>query len=391
MAEIAGKVFVWQWGRRGAGPRLAYELAWALRTYTSLQPVLSLSSDADLCQDTATRQDIQFPVPTYRSTVDAVIKSLRLPWHLRTLDRFIDAQRPDAAISVMPGYWDVLAALRLARRGIPLLTIVHDAVSHPGDHLAPIVAMHRRQIARSDAIITLSDFVAGRLRHQSRIMPPLWTIAHPALSFPDKALPDPAVSDFSGQRPLRILLTGRLKRYKGVQLLIDAVSCIDPGLIELRIAGAASNDGWLHAARQLANCDLRLGWLSEDALVSEIDRADIVLAPYCEASQSGIVALALARGRPVIATPVGGLPEQVHHHETGLIAEDVTPAAFSACISQFVERPSLYKTCAAGALAAGTSEIGWPVIAPQFADIVTSAVETPKERATNRPVRLQDV
>ena len=383
MAEIAGKVFVWQWGRRGAGPRLAYELAWALRTYTSLQPVLSLSSDADLCQDTATRQEIQFPVPTYRSAVDAAIKSLRLPWHLRALDRFIDAQRPDAAISVMPGYWDVLAALRLARRGIPLLTIVHDAVSHPGDHLAPIVAMHRRQIAGSDAIITLSDFVAGRLRRQSRIMPPLWTITHPALSFPDKTLPDPAVTDYSGQRPLRLLLTGRLKQYKGVQLLIDAMAYIDPDVLEMRIAGAASNEGWLHAARQLANCDLKLGWLSEDALVSEIDRADIVLAPYREASQSGIVALALARGRPVIATPVGGLPEQVHHHETGLIAEDVTPAAFSACISQFVERPSLYKTCATGALAAGTSEIGWPVIAPQFADAISSVIDAQESMHQN--------
>ena len=383
MAEIAGKVFVWQWGRRGAGPRLAYELAWALRKYTSLQPALSLSSDSDLYQDIDAEQEIQFPLPTYRNAADAAIKSLRLPWHLHALDRFIDILRPDAALSVMPGYWDVPAALRLARRGIPLLTIVHDAVSHPGDRLAPIVAMHRRQITKSDAIITLSDFVAGRLRRQSRIMPPLWTITHPALSFPDKTLPDPAVTDYSGQRPLRLLLTGRLKQYKGVQLLIDAMAYIDPDVLEMRIAGAASNEGWLHAARQLANCDLKLGWLSEDALVSEIDRADIVLAPYREASQSGVVALALARGRPVIATPVGGLPEQVRHHETGLIAEDVTPAALSACISQFVERPSLYKTCATGALAAGTSEIGWPVIAPQFADAISSVIEAQESMHQN--------
>jgi len=61
----------------------------------------------------------------------------------------------------------------------------------------------------------------------------------------------------------------------------------------------------------LPSVELDLGWKSDRNLIAHLDWADIAVLPYIEASQSGIAPMIFKRGRPVIATPVGGLPEQV--------------------------------------------------------------------------------
>ena len=54
--------------------------------------------------------------------------------------------------------------------------------------------------------------------------------------------------------------------------------------------------------------------------VSQLFRqANVVVLPYIEATQSGVVPVAYTFGKPVVATTVGGLPEQVEHEQTGLL------------------------------------------------------------------------
>ena len=69
----------------------------------------------------------------------------------------------------------------------------------------------------------------------------------------------------------------------------------------------------------------------DDAEVPAIFRAaDIVMIPYTSASQSGVIALAATFGCPVIATRVGGLPEQIRDGETGVLVEPSAEAMASA-------------------------------------------------------------
>ena len=105
------------------------------------------------------------------------------------------------------------------------------------------------------------------------------------------------------------------------------------------------------------------------------------MAPYIEASQSGVVAVALGRGKPVIVTPVGGLPEQVRHNVTGLVAQETSATALATSILRFVEEPQLYQSCAAGALTAARGEIGWPQIASEYANFMRK-VATDHSRRT---------
>jgi len=104
----------------------------------------------------------------------------------------------------------------------------------------------------------------------------------------------------------RLILFGRLQPYKGVETLLRVVSglpqedwaalrivgaCSDPVLRET-IRAAETNDGRVSA-------DLR--FLPDDELVREVTRSEIVILPYTDLHNSGVLLVALSLGRPVVA------------------------------------------------------------------------------------------
>lgn len=75
----------------------------------------------------------------------------------------------------------------------------------------------------------------------------------------------------------------------------------------------------------------------DDAQVPVIFRAaSAVVVPYTSASQSGVIALAANFGRPVIATRVGGIPEQIRDRETGLLVEPGSAEALASAIESLL-------------------------------------------------------
>src|SRR5258708_11880054 len=60
-------------------------------------------------------------------------------------------------------------------------------------------------------------------------------------------------------------------------------------------------------------------FISEEGTAEYFCRASVVVLPYIEASQSGVVSLAYSAAKPVVATTVGGLPEMVEHGRTGYL------------------------------------------------------------------------
>ena len=111
----------------------------------------------------------------------------------------------------------------------------------------------------------------------------------------------------------------------------------------------------------------------ERTLISHIDWADACILPYVEASQSGVAPLAFGRGRTVIATPVGGLPEQISDGETGLITETVSATALARSIRRLAEDRNLVRRLGENALHHARSELSWAALAPRF-DAVLKAV-----------------
>jgi glycosyltransferase involved in cell wall biosynthesis len=83
-------------------------------------------------------------------------------------------------------------------------------------------------------------------------------------------------------------------------------------------------------------------WLSDAETDELLARYDAMACSHVEASQSGVAALAFGNCMPVIATPVGGLSEQVIFGRTGVLAAAATPQAFADAVHQLVTIPNLY-------------------------------------------------
>lgn len=299
------KILVWHWGRRGAGPLVAIRLAEAINSLPGHAASLSLAAGAEILAGP------DAPVctwlePTYASTAGFVLQRAISPFLTTgTAARLRDIQ-PDLALCAMPALLDTRMMAGLQRAGIPYGVIVHDATAHPGDALSFTMLDQRRLLRGASVLITLSGHVAADLQAQNFTQPiiQLW---HPAFAFG----PPPAPALAHGGKP-RLLFFGRLLAYKGIDLLAEALARLGPELaFTLRICGDGPPSPVLAQLDAMKGVEVDRRWIAESELPGLLAWADGLVLPYREASQSGVAAAALAQGRYVLATNVGGLAEQL--------------------------------------------------------------------------------
>jgi glycosyltransferase involved in cell wall biosynthesis len=301
------RVLVWQWGRRGAGPRIAASLADGARLIPGTEVALSLSSGAEILAS-ATPPVCELALPAYSSLPGFIWRLAQAPLIVRELAKQIARLRPDVAICAMPGPLDLLMMSALRRNHVSTVVVLHDAEPHPGDGLPLQMFLQRRLLRRAGAVVVLSEYVAQRLRQQ-RLIDPNRIIV---LSLPPFIFgPMPAAPRAHGG-PLRLLCFGRLLPYKGLDLLASAMRQIDTDRAwELRVVGSGPESPELAALREVSGVTVENRWVPEDEIGQLIAWSDVVVLPYREASQSGIAPAVIAAGRIVVATRVGGLLQQL--------------------------------------------------------------------------------
>lgn len=364
------KVLVWQWGRYGAGPRIAVELARGLARLPDVSVVLSLSHEAEIMGHLPAElpPGCVLPVRTYRSKAGYLGRLVGSPAMTLAIVRRLRGLRCDLAICAMPGPLDLVmqGALRLC--GVANVVVVHDAQAHPGDGFPLQMTLQRLLVRGSDAVVTFSRYIAGML-HEQGVSRPVIVERLPPLGF-DRPPPPPGGHD----GPLRLLSFGRLLPYKGLDLLLEAMRTLGPrGDLELRVVGSGPPSPELEALAGLPGVSVENRWVPEDEVPSLIGWSDALVLPYREASQSGVAAMAVAGRRLVVATDVGGLSEQfdpgmavICHPEGGAIAAGIE---------------TLLARRADGTLAASAATDGWPELAGRLLDAIEHSLPQVATRA----------
>ncbi len=303
-------VLVWQWGRRGGAPRFATLLAEGIRCLPGTEVALSLSRRAEILHG-ANPPHCDLPVETYGNAIGFIARALQTPFVAPGLARRIHALHPDLAICAQPGPLDLLMVAALRRLHIPFVVVVHDAQVHPGDGLPFQMTLQEMLCRRANGVVALTDHVAAHLRAKGiagTADRPLFHSRHPPVMFDPP--PPPA---FAHDGPVRLLSFGRLLPYKGLDLLADTLRLLGPRPdAVIRIVGSGPDGPTLDALRTLPGVTVENRWVPEDEVGTLLGWADAVILAYTEASQSGVAAAALAAGRRVVATRVGGLTEQLH-------------------------------------------------------------------------------
>ncbi len=148
---------------------------------------------------------------------------------------------------------------------------------------------------------------------------------------------------FSPKNPL-LLFVGRLVPYKGLQILLQAFKWIHDKIPTVKLAIVGSGPLKSDLQEQCANLELShvvhfLGVLPRRRLRDIYSACDIFVLPSRSRSEAfGIVQLeAMARGKPVVATTVGGVPYVVKENETGLLVPPVDSMALAKALTKLLE------------------------------------------------------
>ncbi|MDI6653821.1 glycosyltransferase [Gluconobacter japonicus] len=324
-------VLVWQWGKRGAGPRIAVDLANGLTALPDVSVRLCLSEDAEILHSHHAPQDA-LVFKTYRSAFGLLGRFLQAPLIISKLFLSMLQDKPDIAICAMPAPLDVLMAHALRRAGVKVVTIVHDARAHPGDGYPLQMFLQKALISQSSFLVTFSKHVATVLSGDTICRgKPVVSFSHPP--FVGTEAPPP----FSHGGKPRLLMFGRLLPYKGLDLLADALPQLEIA-VDCRVIGRGPQSPELLRLSEMKGVIVENRWVPEDELSQLIAWADVLLLPYREASQSGVGAMAVAGGRYVVATNVGGLSEQFSEHSQAMLCEP-DPASIARTIAQLLNAP----------------------------------------------------
>lgn len=141
-----------------------------------------------------------------------------------------------------------------------------------------------------------------------------------------------------------VLYFGRIWAYKGIEYLLRAEPLITQRIPTAKIVIAGEGDDFAPYRRMMVNPDkfiIHNEYVSNEKRTELFRRASLVAMPYVEATQSGVVPIAYTFGKPVVATEVGGLPEQVDHGQTGLLVPPRDERALAEAIIQLLEDKDL--------------------------------------------------
>ena len=328
------RILVWQWGRRGGGPRVAVEIAEALATADDAVSLLSLSAQSEPLQG-GNPPACALAYPTYDGLAGFLARLLTMPLLVPPLARKLRALAPDVAVCAMPGALDLVMASALRRLGVPYFVLVHDADAHPGDGFPFQMTLQRRLAEGAAGLATLSrhvDTLAARGEVRGR---PMISLSHPPRSF--GPVPPPPRS---APGPLRLLFFGRLLPYKGLDLFADALRAIgDHSDIVVRVIGQGPESPALAALRAMPGVSVDNRWVPEDEIADLLAWSDALVLSHIEASQSGVAAAAIAARRWVVSTRVGGLVEQLQDEPLARMCEPDAKSLAGAILSLLSDPP----------------------------------------------------
>jgi len=245
----------------------------------------------------------------------------------RDLVRRIKAFEP-SVVHLQQGHLWFNGFLPLLRRH-PIVLTVHDPQHHPGDRASQKTPQGIMDFGfrRATQLIVHARHSKEAVVERASVDPATVHVV-PHISLVDG--PELASGD---EKAPTILFFGRIWQYKGLEYLIRAEPLITSAVPDARIVIAGHGEDFARYRRMMTHPERFIVYNEplSDARRNQLFRqATVVVLPYIEASQSGVIPLAYAFMKPVVATTVGGLPDFVDQGRTGYLVPPHDERALAA-------------------------------------------------------------
>jgi glycosyltransferase involved in cell wall biosynthesis len=335
------------WGRRGGLSQLCLDLGRVAAARDNVRCTISISRQNEQFSRFEFLRDDLHIVDTYEKDYQAFLNYSNLQALRRGLMQRFASDGTRSIISLMPHLWSPLVAPVIRRAGVRHVAVIHDAVSHPGDRSGVLNGWMLREAAAANHIVTMTEAVADQLVAARGISEgKISVLFHPDLSYgfhSDLHCGDRRRLGGDNGGPLRVLFLGRILPYKGLDLFAEAMARLHREGVSLQVGvfGEGKIDPTTAATLSALGAEIENRWLSHEEFGGLLARYDVLAASHTEASQSGVVAAALGANLPVVATPVGGLAEQITDGVTGVLADAPTVPDFAEAVRCVAENRKL--------------------------------------------------
>lgn len=251
----------------------------------------------------------------------------------------------------------------LCKRFAPVVLRVHDTKPHSGaDSLvgSQVLKDHQRIRQSVDAVIVHGAYCEAEF---SSLYPtPVICSTHGEILVPSTAAQKNFIKG-------SVLMFGRMEAYKGLDVLLDAFRIIRKQSVplSLTLAGRGPEITRLKSEFEaLSNVTIIDRYVGPEEVVDLFQLSEFCVAPYKDATQSGVVAAAIANQRIPICSRVGGMPDVVSDGVNGRLVTPSDSMALARVLIELAEDSAQCDRLRQGVIHTKTIDLNWDRISDRL-------------------------
>ena len=282
-------------------------------------------------------------IPTYTNKINFILNSIKffIKDYFQIKKELISLKIDIIYIPCFNPWFRIINAMLPNAKKI---ITVHDPLPHSGSFFKNklVFLLQRQALVKADNIIILTEvfkkhmqFLYNKTSNQIHVIP------HGIFSYYKNI--EERKKFFYDEKNINFLFFGRIEPYKGLHVLSKAYKKISEEYknISLTIVGNGDFSEYEYEYKDLKNIRVINRWI-EDNEVNIFFRGKniITVLPYLDATQSGVINIAMMNHSLVIATNTGGIQEQIEDKKTGLLISPNSEIALAKAMIYAIENRS---------------------------------------------------
>ena len=348
---------------RGGMIHYVSELTNAISKNQKIEPILITGN---------INNQLQKKIKTYKYS----LKILDTPVTLINLFMRLNKFKPDIIHITSPHHF--IFILMFLKKKYPLVVTLHDVVPHEGEKSWIKDLILNTLIRSSEHIFVHGEMLRKQLIQKGYLPKRITVIPHGDYSF---------FREYNQNinEENTILFFGRIHEYKGLRYLIKSAPLIREQFpdVKIIIAGRGEFSQYEKLIINEKNFKIINEFIPENEVAELFQKCKLVVLPYLEASQSGVIPIAYAFKKPVVATHVGAIPEIVDNGITGLLVKPKDHEALAKAIIKLLKNDHLRKEMGENAYKKMKEDLSWDKIAEKTINIYETIFDLKDEKELN--------
>lgn len=222
------------------------------------------------------------------------------------------------------------------------IMILHDVIPHSGTN-DDFNQRHKELIMKADNIMVLSkQFIPIVEKDYHKPQKNIFYMRHGLMEYPEY---NGSFIQEDLKSKINFLYFGRIEKYKGLHVLADAYREIEKKYpdVTLTVAGSGDFTEYVEEYKSLKSATVMNKYITDKEIAYLFSKPNtVVVLPYIDATQSGVIGMAYNYGTPIIVSDTGGMKEQLFDGEVGVFAQPGDSKDLEEKMMSFITDPNLF-------------------------------------------------